>query len=167
MTPRCPYCNAQGLDRFQAVESDGQFRLICCCQCGAVLGVLPIEQPIETKESPQLVEEKITPPRPVEPAFVPPSTPPKEEPPHREPAFVPPGRPVQRAPRNLTRSQIGAFVSIKGMYPTMLAFDAPICPKCKIEMVEEKVPEGYKESGKSFWKCPNFQSCKQWLPIKS
>lgn len=163
MTPRCPYCNAQGLDRFQAVESDGQFRLICCCQCGAVLGVLPIEQPIETKESPQLVEEKITPPRPVEPTFVPPETP--KQAPERPPVAAS-STPAGHPPRDLTMSQIGAFVNIRGMYPGMLAFDAPICPKCKIEMVEEKVPEGYKESGKSFWKCPNFQVCKQWLPIK-
>lgn len=74
--------------------------------------------------------------------------------------------PVKPSPKPLNEDRIGAILNVRGGY-SHLAFDPPVCPKCKIDMVEEKVPEGHKEAGQSFWKCPNFQTCKQWLPIKS
>ena len=38
--PRCPYCNAQGIEKIVAKNVSG-FSLICCRKCGAIHGVAP------------------------------------------------------------------------------------------------------------------------------
>lgn len=149
---RCPFCNTQGLDRLQ-IEVVGQFQVVSCGQCGAIHGVLPL--PIEAQKSPARQEETALTEAPKQaqeqptPAIV---EPPKS--PEIQPSVEPPRHPAKKP---LTKDQIGLYA---------MAFDPPLCPTCKIDMVEEKVPEGHKEAGQSFWKCPNFQTCKQWLPIR-
>lgn len=151
---RCPFCNAQGLDHLQ-VECVKSFQVVYCGQCGAIHGVLPlaaIQRQEETAltEAPKPAQEQPT------PAIVEP-----QKSPDIQPAVEPPRHPVKKP---LTKDQIGLMASAVGFYT--MAFDPPLCPTCKIDMVEEKVPEGHKEAGQSFWKCPNFQTCRQWLPIR-
>lgn len=160
-TPRCPFCNTPGLDRLKIEVVSGQFRVIYCAQCGAIHGILPLgRQPAESPPQPKPAK-----------FFVPAPPPPKAEAPKPAPEQPPtskpePPKPTPRpAKKGLDKEQIGAMFHVKGMWQAM-AFDAPLCPTCKIEMVEEKVPEGYTEAGQSFWKCPNFNTCKQWLPIR-
>ena len=155
-TIRCPFCNAQGLDLLR-VEPTPLFQVVHCGQCGAIHGILPL--------APAPIEAKIDPPRP---AIIPLVEPPKQTPEQPKAKIDPPApKPapvmVKRADK-LTKDQIGLMALTKGFYG--MAFNAPLCPKCKVDMVEEKVPEGHKEAGQSYWKCPNFQTCKQWLPIK-
>lgn len=42
--PRCPFCNAQGLEAI-AAKSLGTFSLICCSKCGAIHGIAPFVKP--------------------------------------------------------------------------------------------------------------------------
>lgn len=151
-TIRCPFCNAQGFDLLK-VGLTPSFQVVHCGQCGAIHGVLPLAAaPIEAKTDP---------PRPVK---IPLAEPPKQAP--EQPKINPPvpAPLVKPTQKTLTKDQIGLMALSKGFYS--MAFDPPLCPKCKIDMVEEKVPEGHKEAGQSYWKCPNFQTCKQWLPIR-
>lgn len=39
-TPRCPYCNAQGLGAMAALNA-GLYLLVYCGKCGAVHGIIP------------------------------------------------------------------------------------------------------------------------------
>ncbi len=151
--PRCPFCNAQGLDLLK-VEQTPSFQVVSCGQCGAIHGILPLAaKPIEAAKDP---------PRP---AIIPLAEPPKQAPEQPQQKISPPApAPVKPTRKGLTKDQIGLMALTKGFYG--MAFNAPLCPTCKIDMVEEKVPEGHKEAGLSYWKCPNFQTCKQWLPIK-
>lgn len=159
-TPRCPFCNTPGLDRLKIEVVSGQCRVVYCGQCGTIHGVLPLD-PTAPEPKPAKFFVPAPPPKRTEP---PPPTPkPPPAPPPPEPPKPPP-RQVEKPLEN--RDRIGAMFHTRGMYQEM-AFDAPLCPTCKIEMVEEKVPEGHKEAGQSFWKCPNFNACKQWLPIRS
>lgn len=50
VAPRCPFCNAQGLDKL-AAKNLGYFSLIYCGQCGAIYGVVPTSPPKTTTES--------------------------------------------------------------------------------------------------------------------
>lgn len=162
-TPRCPYCNAQGLDVL-TVEQTPSFQVVHCGHCGAIHGILPLaaapteaQRQTETtlaqppKQAPERTQAKISPPAPTPPP-VEDLTKTKER------------LPVKPAKKTLTKDQIGLMALSKGFYG--MAFDPPLCPKCEIDMVEEKVPEGHKEAGQSYWKCPNFLTCKQWLPIR-
>lgn len=152
-TPRCPFCNTQGLERLKIEVVSGQCRVVYCGQCGTIHGVLPLD--------PTLPE-----PKPAK-FFVPAPPPKRPDPPSPEPPPEKQKPPPRQAEKSLeNRDRIGAMFHTRGMYQGM-AFDAPLCPTCKIEMVEEKVPEGHKEAGQSFWKCPNFNACKQWLPIRT
>lgn len=158
-TIRCPFCNAQGLDLLK-VEQTPSLQVVHCGQCGAIHGILPLAA-VPT-------EAKIDQPRPAE---IPLAEPPKQAPEQPQPKITPPApaRPKERLSvkptrKPLTKDQIGLMALSKGFYG--MAIDPPLCPKCKIDMVEEKVPEGHKEAGQSYWKCPNFQTCKQWLPIR-
>jgi len=47
-TPRCPYCNATGLDKL-ASKVHRDIRVIFCGLCGAILGFVPYQIPEETK----------------------------------------------------------------------------------------------------------------------
>ncbi|MBE7471942.1 MAG: hypothetical protein DPW09_19835 [Anaerolineae bacterium] len=252
-TPRCPFCNAQGLDLLK-IEQTALFQVVCCGQCGAIHGILPLAAALveATNDLPQ--EEKtawaeapkqaraisdqyddltvteleevvskfigqshitLTPEQiaqlfvvadnqavspfcpqhknPMVKLIIPdglskkgqsiwicrqyrtchqwqvdtsvthgrsqPKTTPSEQ-------LLPKPGPIKSSQKPLNEDRIGAILNVRGGY-AHLAFDPPLCPKCKINMVEEKVPEGHKEAGQFFWKCPNFQTCKQWLPIKS
>jgi|GEM_PF-3427286 len=172
-TPRCPFCNAQGLDLLK-IEQTALFQVVCCGQCGAIHGILPLAAtPVEIpnnrpqsaqlpKETPGQDQTKNSALMPVETALDEHPRPiPEQSPSAKAQALEP--KPAVKKP--LTKDQIGLMALGKGFYS--MAFDAPLCPKCNIEMIEEKVPEGHKEAGQSFWKCPNFQTCKQWLLIKN
>lgn len=42
--PRCPLCQAQGLDKIIA-KTVGHFSVVCCRQCGTIHGVVPATIP--------------------------------------------------------------------------------------------------------------------------
>jgi hypothetical protein len=165
-TPRCPYCNAQGLDVLR-VELTLSFQVVHCGQCGAIHGILPLAAaPTEAPKYPQR-EVKTTLAQPPKQAPERPQakiSPPAPAPPVEPLAKTQERLPVKPAKKPLTKDQIGLMALSKGFYG--MAFDPPLCPKCNIDMVEDKVPEGHKEAGQAYWKCPNFQTCKQWLPIR-
>lgn len=43
-TPRCPFCNAQGLQHLKPHDA-GLFFVVYCDQCGAIYGLVPKPQP--------------------------------------------------------------------------------------------------------------------------
>ena len=55
-TPRCPHCNAQGIDKIAAKKLGG-YSLIYCDKCGAIYGVVPAiqshSQPADKKNVPE------------------------------------------------------------------------------------------------------------------
>lgn len=160
---RCPFCNAQGLDHLQ-VEGVKSFQVVYCGQCGAIHGVLPLpiegQKRLSRQAETTLAEPLKQAPEQPTPAIVEPQKSPAVTDQSQQ-AVEPPHHPAKKP---LTKERIGLMASAVGFYT--MAFDPPLCPTCKIDMVEEKVPEGHKEAGQSFWKCPNFQTCKQWLPIR-
>jgi hypothetical protein len=81
-TPRCPYCNAQGIAHLQ-VKIVGVFVLVYCGQCGAIHGIIP---------APQQVPEISPPERAAVPAEVQPRP---EPPPGPEPPPVTDSKPEQ------------------------------------------------------------------------
>lgn len=42
-TPRCPHCNATGIDKISA-KRFAEYLLVFCGQCGAIYGVVPATQ---------------------------------------------------------------------------------------------------------------------------
>lgn len=155
-TPRCPYCNAQGLSFIKSQKS-GPFRVIFCGQCGAIHGVLPAGREPVTKLGHTEAVIKTPPPTPTEA----PNHPPREtKTPLAEPPIQAPEQPKAKPPNRITKDKVGAMVAGGGYFA--LALLPPLCPKCNIEMEKFTVPEGHQEAGQEFWRCPNFQTCRQW-----
>ncbi|MCB0209292.1 MAG: hypothetical protein KDJ52_08180 [Anaerolineae bacterium] len=56
-TPKCPYCNARGIDSL-AVEDMRMFLLVYCHKCGAIHGVVPAPTPAPPVSIKPAAEEK-------------------------------------------------------------------------------------------------------------
>lgn len=75
--PRCPFCNAQGLDKL-AAKTLGYFSLIYCGQCGAIHGVVPLP-PKKPKTKQQARPVATTEQAPASPPAPPLTSPPEKE----------------------------------------------------------------------------------------
>lgn len=150
VTPRCPYCNTQGLKHL-AVYRTGAFAVVYCDQCGAIHGVVPIRShPVEQKQ--HSLEPK-------------PETPP-------DPA---PGGPLADigqadltdklpySPEKMANRLKAAGLG-RGTAYLQFAIDEgpPLCLQHRIEMEKITIPPGYKNAGKVFWVCPQYDECQEW-----
>lgn len=140
--PRCPFCNTSGFDKVKS-DKTSDFIIIYCGGCGAIHGVLPLNNPTRSEQitisesKPPLIQTKIEPLKDTSPPIV-----------------------KANEPKKISKDKIGAIIA-RGGYMA-LAYLPPLCPKCNIEMEKFTIPEGHAEAGQQFWKCPNFQNCRQW-----
>lgn len=146
--PRCPFCNIYGLDNLK-VENKSTFTVIYCGGCGAIHGVLPMVISTPPRPLPEISKEPDI-------VVLPEQT--KEPPPITKTEIIHTPNPTPN--KEISKNKIGAMVA-RGGYMA-LAYLPPLCPKCNIEMEKFTVPEGHDETGQQFWRCPNFQSCRQW-----
>jgi hypothetical protein len=70
-SPRCPYCNAQGLKSLAILQA-GAFAVIHCDQCGAIHGIVPMPRQA-TPENPPPKGKNADRDHPVEPEITPPA----------------------------------------------------------------------------------------------
>ena len=169
-TPHCPACQAKS-PACLALQRFDQFGLVYCNHCGSILGVvsLPSTSPPKAKvETPAAAGPAIERPQ-IETAGsgVPPATRPQIE---KKPAGMLevvgnadlsnklPYDPVQIANR-IKAAGLGS-----GSRYLHVAIDdgPPICPQHRVEMAKATIPDGYKNSGREVWLCPQFNACGQW-----
>lgn len=166
MTPRCPYCNAQGLGNL-ALQRLELFGLVYCNKCGAIYGVISLPQP--EKISPLPAAPKVEPVPPIEATQPAPKIQPK--PPSGPLAEIgnadfshkTPYDPVEIANR-ARAAGLG-----RGSHYLQIAIDdgPPYCPTHHVEMTPATIPPGYKNAGQQVWLCPQFKDCHQWEIVKS
>lgn len=183
-TPRCPYCNAQGLNHLALHRLDG-FGLVYCGNCGAIYGVVPLSSTDRLSKS---TTQSVVPPAPpveVEKPAVPFEPETKSPPPEIEPAAPPIiAAPLASKPPTGALEEVGSTdLSHKLPYdPEAIAnrmrvagtgqgsrflkvavdVGPPLCPQHKIEMIQSAIPHGYQNAGREVWLCPHFKSCHQW-----
>lgn len=94
-TPRCPYCNATGLDKLASIVVR-DVRVIFCGLCGAILGFVPYQIPEDTSA----VGASATPkPKPLDPEM---ETLAKK--------YGPKPKPLLKGDKALSKSELGAMV---------------------------------------------------------
>ena len=143
-TPRCPYCNAQGLQHL-AVHQAELFTLVYCSSCGAIHGVMP---PQPTAQ-PSPAEEQAA------------SPPPERFPEQIGNANLSTKQPY--SPERIAATMRAACMTHGSRYLQIAIDDGPpCCSRHKIEMKERIVPVGYRNAGAKVWICPQFEECQQW-----
>lgn len=70
MTPRCPFCNAQGISQIEA-NPIGPALLIFCKKCGAIHGVVPKATTVDRKPEAETIPTEAPPAPPAKPEFKP------------------------------------------------------------------------------------------------
>lgn len=169
--PRCPYCNAQGLEHLKIRPLIGPVAVVYCGQCGAIYNV------ITYKDTPQKESQKPDP----QPAKA------------TETASNVTGQAVSQPENNLPDydlpkslnvvAEIGQADLLKKIpySPEKMANRAkaaglgrgtqylhfavdngpPVCLQHKQDMITVTIPPGYQNSGIVVWVCPN-RDCYQW-----
>jgi len=157
-SPRCPYCNAQGVKNL-AHQSVGLYGIVYCRACGAIHGVVPLP-PVE-KPKGQAVKSESLPHRPAPPKTSLPVMP--------EPVYLAdlgdkdlsekvPYSPEQMAARLKAAGRVAG-----SQYLRVAVEDGPpVCLQCQLEMESVQVPAGYRNAGVQLWICPRYEQCRQW-----
>ena len=174
-TPRCPYCNTQGLKHL-ACQQVNHFLLVYCGQCGAIYGVVP-SAPAPTQ--PQQQRQDQSPPLPDLPPAVEPTSKPAPAP---EPELRPDPAPNIPPPPGLLGLAGNTDINLAPISPDdarqrikMVSMFGPggqrfinvmgetgTCPTCNQAMVRLTIPQGYPNSGRTIFYCPNYDECGQW-----
>lgn len=162
--PRCPFCNAQGVNHI-ASKVMGSFALIFCGQCGAVYGVVPKPQQPEKTPPTQVVV------RPVSQAPPPAKKQKKPDDTHSlgnlsvSPALKLAGE--ANLSEVIPYSQVATRMKLSAMnhgtlYNQVAEPDGPpICPTHKFDLIKIVIPQPYKNAGYKVWLCPHG-GCDQW-----
>lgn len=179
ISPRCPYCNAQGVKHIAAKQL-GHFSLIFCGQCGAIYGVVPA--PASGKQAP--VEKPVAAPAAAPPEAVPPPVLPplKPVPPCPEPDGIDPAnwqgilerfgnadlpRLNGPTPRQIQMEMKAVFARSGTRYRHIVIDDGPpMCLHHWIEMKKITVPRGYKNTALQLWVCPRHLECRRWAMVE-
>ncbi|MBN1220152.1 MAG: hypothetical protein JXM69_14590, partial [Anaerolineae bacterium] len=164
-TPRCPYCNAQGL-KYLDFRSVGPVSVIFCAQCGAIHGIITLPKPNKNEILEKQIQEPTSPPAP-ESKLPQPATAPK----------TPPGLLALAGNTEISLAPISpddARQRIKmvsmfhgGQKHINVLGETGICPTCNCEMVKMVIPDGYENSGQTIYYCPNYDECGQWYFVFS
>lgn len=150
-SPRCPYCNAQGIKHLAAHKA-GYFTIVYCGRCGAIYGVVPNppQPPPTGQESPA--------------SAAPPTEVPRPSPLDTNPLIL-----KTAGETGLDPEQAQAYMqAMHSLYPSTryrrVIYDPspPQCPQCRVAMELWTIPEGYKNAGRQVWRCPNSRRCRQW-----
>jgi hypothetical protein len=178
-TPRCPFCNAQGINQIEA-KTVGYYGIIYCKQCGAIHGVVPVPAKPATETTGTTI--KVKPQVEVSPGGE--SDRQKEclktapiaatakavtdtrragEPEWVELGFVDLRDKAVYSPEKIA-ARMRAMGQMQGTQYRRVAIDSgpPICVQCREEMKEVSIPAGYPNEGERIWVCPNYRRCKQW-----
>lgn len=162
--PRCPYCNAQGLEHL-ATHHTENFTVVYCGQCGAIYGVLAVPQ--GNPDSISSTQESEPEPSPVKPA--PAATDPRPRPPAGLLALAG-STDISLAPISPddARQRLKMVSLFRERQRTVnVVGETGFCPTCNREMVKMAIPEGYKNSGQIIYYCPNYEQCGQWYFVFS
>ena len=176
-TPRCPFCNAQGLQHLKRHDA-GLFFVVYCDKCGAIYGVIPNFQ---AQSQPAAV---VTAPPPAPSPHLGPAVPlkpvlPKATPPPVETSNGISPATLQDAlerfgntdllnldgptPRQIKMQMKAAFARSGTRYRQIVIDDGPpLCLTHWIEMKKITIPQGYKNGGCQLWICPQHQECRRW-----
>ena len=156
-TPRCPYCNTQGIGHV-ALQRLELFGLVYCSKCGAIYGVIPLPLTPKKAESPKVTQQEPPAPPPVITTPKPPPTGSLDEIGNADLSQKAPYDPVQLANR------VRAAGASRGSRYLHIAVDdgPPLCTYHKVEMVKTTIPGGYKNAGQEVWLCPDYKNCHQW-----
>lgn len=157
VTPRCPYCNTQGLKHL-ALKNLGLYSVVYCGQCGAIYGVIPTP----TKAEPNPIEiENERPEKLPEPPEIP-APEPSPDNPFNEIGYADLTQKVAYSPEKI--AQAARSMKRSTMYRHIVIDDGPPhCLTCKAEMRGKiTIPPGYPNSGRKIWICPNYHLCKGW-----
>ncbi len=157
-TPRCPYCNAQGIKNLahQAVELYG---IVYCRACGAIHGVVPLP-PAQKPET-----------RVVQPEPLPHHSAPSDVviPERQDPVYLVElgnkdlSEKVPYSPEHMAARLRAAGRTAGRQYLRVAVEDGPpVCLQCKMEMEPVRVPTGYQNAGVQLWICPHYEQCRQW-----
>ena len=162
--PRCPYCNVSGLDKIATQSLGNRASLVFCNGCGAIYGVVPLAlaKPSQKVAKPSIEDT------------------PKHTPEKKPTIAYRTTEKVEAQPEALTVPQLAYILKYILNIPVELTLSqatymtsasrsqteettAPICQQHWYHMIELIVPKGLPKSGKSFWVCPGFLACKQWI----
>lgn len=177
-SPRCPYCNAQGLAHL-AQRDLGLYLLVYCRQCGAIYGVVPKPTtPSPAAETPTAVKPTapVTSPPPVAPP--PEVARPTPPPPKAVRTLQPPPMPPQHAALNaadlirVISEYAGQRVSLsptqlEHIYRHATRLDGPTAPRCEQHqrrLVRLTVPPDAPRAGARLWVCAGYAECRCWQP---
>lgn len=140
ITPRCPHCNAHGIDQLAHRPVDS-YLLVFCGQCGAIFGVAPCPD----QSPPEIKPEGRTIPARYDGLSVADLRQALSE-------FI--GQDVARLSAKVIAS---LFINAKTEDD-----NPPVCTEHGQSMVKLTVPDGFPQAGQMFWVCNNFRACGQW-----
>jgi len=161
-TPRCPYCNAQGLKSLAILQA-GAFAVIYCDQCGAIHGIVPMPRQA-APERPPLKEET---PRdhPIEPEITPPAVADKTL--SKSPDFIAEisdadlAKKHSYSPERIAAAMRASGINRGTLYRQFITdVGPPFCPQHQVEMQQFAIPGG-KNKYKLIWICPEYE-CREW-----
>lgn len=135
-TPRCPYCNAQGLKHLEA-KPVGAFTVVSCGQCGAIHGIIPkVDKEPPPKEKASFFDKLA----------------------HLGEVEMPP--PVLYTPEQLAH-KIQRHKSPSTNRKVVVSSMQPLCQIHQRPMEKTTIPSGYKNAGRQVWVCP-YPDCQEW-----
>ncbi len=157
--PRCPHCNALGLNQL-AAQKAGAFMVIFCGQCGAIHGIIPqpatdawsaAPAPAQKQSAPITPQPKADQPlQPVAQYLV--------ELGHADLTQKQPYSPEKMAARLRAAGQGRATPYLR----VAIDHGPPVCVTCKTEMSLVVIPAGFPNSGLKVWVCDNYDQCRRW-----
>jgi len=163
--PRCPYCNAQGLKNITA-HNTGPYAVVCCAQCGAIHGVVPV---IPTpKKKPEKKQKTVA----AEPA---PSK--KQQTVKKDNkdlliykvpnlldhvGYADLSQKIPYNPQKMAARMKAAGLNQGTQYMHIASeMGPPICPEHKDDMLNVTIPAEYPNAGATVWVCPQV-GCEEW-----
>lgn len=159
--PRCPHCNAQGINHL-AHRLLGGYVLVYCGQCGAIYGVVPA--PPQKQQPPPPISQSAPNNKSSQPATL-------VNAPERIKLFKPmldhlgqvdlTGR-QPYSPQSIAARLKAAGYNRATAYRQIAIEDGPpCCPNHHSDMVLISIPAGYPNSGRKVWVC-TAPGCRNW-----
>lgn len=160
--PRCPHCNAQGIEHLKTRTLKAGVAVVYCGQCGAIYNVInqTLKSEIDTKSPPPEPDPPSLQPQPNPQA--PKTTIPKSRLIVAEIGQADLSRKIPYSPQKMANRAKAVNINRTSQYRRVMVDDGPpACLRHKQDMIVMTIPQGYKNSGVNVWICPDL-NCDQW-----